>query len=1530
MNLKANGLLRKSFPIQLTKIFILFFCLVLLHTSCMEFQNTGTLTINLGDTATKSIMPSSVQVEWIQISGSRNDDSSITFPSQDFQVGGPIAITGLSVGTWTFSVVGYGQAPSQEGALPLTSVASDENVVIQSGKTTNASFALHYVDSGMGGFSLTVDWPETLPSFTKVEAVVGTLQVGGTIDGSSAHIEGNVAVGDYPVDVVFTNPLGSQISFPYMEMVNVYHGLDSSGSISFEAADFMQVQTPTISTSNTTGGQQVTIGSGTNEAAIHYTTDGSAPETSGTTARYEAPFTLTGTKTVRAIAAREGYLNSAEGGQEVVVSQVEAPVISTTAVAGGQQVSISSGTSGATIHYTTDGSAPTASSPTYGSSFKLTATKTVKAIAMKTGMVNSSVASQSVTVSRVATPTISPAGGLFSVSQQVTMSCATSSAAIHYTTDGSAPTASSPIYNGAITLNSTTTVKALAVKSGMLDSLSSSQSYTLMATVATPVITNTAVAGGQQVSISSGTSGATIYYTLDGSIPTTSSWIYGSPFKLNATNTVRAIATKTGMTNSAAATKSITVSTVTTPTISATAVAGGQQVSISSGTSGATIHYTTDGSAPTASSPTYGSSFKLTATKTVKAIAMKTGMVNSSVASQSITVSTVTTPTISTTAVTGGQQVSISSGTSGATIYYTTDGSTPTASSPTYGSSFMLTATKTVKAIAMKTGMVNSSVASQSVTVSRVATPTISPAGGLFSVSQQVTMSCATSSAAIHYTTDGSAPTASSPIYNGAITLNSTTTVKALAVKSGMLDSLSSSQSYTLMATVATPVITNTAVVGGQQVSISSGTSGATIHYTTDGSTPTASSPTYGSSFKLTTTTTVKAIAMKTDMTNSSVASKSITVSTVTTPTISATAVAGGQQVSISSGTSGATIHYTTDGTTPTTSSPVYSSSFKLTSTKTVKAFAVKTGMLDSSVASQSITVSTVTAPTISATAVAGGQQVSISSGTSGATIHYTTDGTTPTTSSPVYSSSFKLTSTKTVKAFAMKIGMTNSSVASKSITVSTVTTPTISATAVAGGQQVSISSGTSGATIHYTTDGSAPTASSPTYGSSFKLTATKTVKAIAMKTGMVNSAATTQSITVSTVTTPTISATAVAGGQQVSISSGTSGATIHYTTDGTTPTTSSPVYSSSFKLTATKTVKAIAMKTGMVNSSVASQSITVSTVTTPTISTTAVTGGQQVSISSGTSGAAIHYTTDGSAPTASSPTYGSSFKLTATKTVRAIATKTGMTNSAAASKSVTVSRVATPVISPSTTTFSGTLSVTLSSTSGATIYYTIDGSAPTASSPIYNGAITLNSTTTVKALAVKIGMSNSSTATKVYTLQQPAYAIGDTGPAGGTVFYVKPAATDGWQYLEAAPANEATLYSYGGFLSTIGSTKTAIGTGVYNTERIVDTLGAGNYAAKVCADKVLAGYDDWFLPSKDELNKMYENRATIGGFTASSSPKILNGDKVVYMSSSEYDSEHAWAQVFAGGMTFYSDGDQLSLSKNDFNLARVRAIRAF
>jgi hypothetical protein len=84
-----------------------------------------------------------------------------------------------------------------------------------------------------------------------------------------------------------------------------------------------------------------------------------------------------------------------------------------------------------------------------------------------------------------------------------------------------------------------------------------------------------------------------------------------------------------------------------------------------------------------------------------------------------------------------------------------------------------------------------------------VATPTFSPAGGTFSTAQTVTISDATSGAAIHYTTNGSTPTASSATYSSALTISATTTVKAIAVKSGSTDSAVASATFTIGTTPA-------------------------------------------------------------------------------------------------------------------------------------------------------------------------------------------------------------------------------------------------------------------------------------------------------------------------------------------------------------------------------------------------------------------------------------------------------------------------------------------------------------------------------------------------------------------------------------------------------------------------------------------------------------------------------------------------------------------------------------------------------
>ena len=123
----------------------------------------------------------------------------------------------------------------------------------------------------------------------------------------------------------------------------------------------------------------------------------------------------------------------------------------------------------------------------------------------------------------------------------------------------------------------------------------------------------------------------------------------------------------------------------------------------------------------------------------------------------------------------------------GATIYYTTDGSTPTSSSAIYGNAInVLSGTVTIKAIAQATGDSISAVASATYTIQALtatATPTFTPAGGTYTSAQSVTIADTTAGAVIYYTTDGSTPTTGSAVYsNAAIPVAASMTLKALAL----------------------------------------------------------------------------------------------------------------------------------------------------------------------------------------------------------------------------------------------------------------------------------------------------------------------------------------------------------------------------------------------------------------------------------------------------------------------------------------------------------------------------------------------------------------------------------------------------------------------------------------------------------------------------------------------------------------------------------------------------------------------------
>jgi hypothetical protein len=127
---------------------------------------------------------------------------------------------------------------------------------------------------------------------------------------------------------------------------------------------------------------------------------------------------------------------------------------------------------------------------------------------------------------------------------------------------------------------------------------------------------------------------------------------------------------------------------------------------------------------------------------------------------------------------------------------------------------------------------------------------------------------------------------------------------------------------------------------------------------------------------------------------------------------------------------------------------------------------------------------------------------------------------------------------------------------------------------------------------------------------------------------------------------------------------------------------------------------------------------------------------------------------------------------------------------------------------------------------------------------------------------------------------------------------------------LIAAPTDQSTGIQWGCDATLVTGTSVTIGSGATNTSIVSATCGSAT-AARLCADLVLGGYDDWYLPSRYELSNLYSNRVSIGGFTSSAS----------YWSSSESDVSTAWSVFFGAG---YNEIPPKYFSN------RVRAVRSF
>jgi len=584
--------------LHLSGMLVLLFCLVLVLASCSEASITGDLVIDFGSEGSRSIQPENLRVTWIRVTGSLNSNPEVTLTATDCELGSPITIPGLSVGVWTINVVGYAQIPSAVGAVPLTAMATDANVIIRSGRTTSARFTLHYLSTGTGNADVRVEWTGTHPVHLTGKLSNGTeVSAGYASNGANILRFRDVPVGDYGLDVTLRSPSGAAVPFPMVDMVNFYSNQTSVGTVDLTGVVIPVAPQPSITAAAEDthddplqAFRTVSIESALDDAIIYYTTDGTSPGFSSlgvpnsSTSVYTAPFEITyvGDTTVHAIASRDGYYDCYASSQVITVNGTGTGEVIITDPVLVRDVVI------------TQPAAPLAN-------FTVTYTATGSPVITATWYLDD-----------------------------------TSSAATDIDGDGDQMT-----FTPALTTAGThRVIVKLSYVDGSSTRVVSASKYFTPTQVAAPVLTVTDIVGGKEVTMDTTTDGAAMHCTVDGSTPTTSSTLYPVPLRFSLpSTTVKAIASKPGMVDSAVAESTITVEQVAAPTFGPSAGSYADAVGITlSGQDGTTIYYTTDTADPTTGSSVYSDYLPIHATTTVKAMATCLGMANSTVSSAIYTI----------------------------------------------------------------------------------------------------------------------------------------------------------------------------------------------------------------------------------------------------------------------------------------------------------------------------------------------------------------------------------------------------------------------------------------------------------------------------------------------------------------------------------------------------------------------------------------------------------------------------------------------------------------------------------------------------------------------------------------------------------------------------------------------------------------------------------------------------------------------------------------------------------------------------
>jgi subtilase family serine protease len=483
----------------------------------------------------------------------------------------------------------------------------------------------------------------------------------------------------------------------------------------------------------------------------------SAPATDVLTLKIAAA-TACGIYPITITASGGGHVHTAQ--ILVRVLAVAAPIFSPAPgiFATAQTVTLTDATAGAAIYYTTNGTTPTTSSTLYNGTITVSTTETIKAIAVVSGYAPSTVTSATYTIeTAAAAPTFSPASGIYSSVQTVTISDATPGATIYYTTNGTTPTTSSTVYSAPIIVFASQTIKAIATAPVYLQSSVASAVY-----IINMAVNGCPTGGGSCVDNFTGASGT----ALPAYNP---KWVLAGG--TNAIYTTGSNSAQISGSTSAvyyySASSSDTSQITVAPSSTTIGYAKLACVRVSSGIAGYCVGF----------SPV--SSGNYTACYVMKNFKYLGG-------GSCGTISATTSHTLGL----------VASGTSTVTLSIYVDGVasgtvTDSSASPytIAGSGFGLQGDGTPADSTVKEWQDYSG-------TSPVPAPTFSPVAGQYTSTQAVTISDAAPGSAIYYTTNGTTPTTGSALYAGVITVSASETVEAIATAPGYLQSPVGSATY--------------------------------------------------------------------------------------------------------------------------------------------------------------------------------------------------------------------------------------------------------------------------------------------------------------------------------------------------------------------------------------------------------------------------------------------------------------------------------------------------------------------------------------------------------------------------------------------------------------------------------------------------------------------------------------------------------------------------------------------------------------